>query len=341
MPNLDGGHYFLTVLAPIRVVPLEGDVGRSYAHRQQLAQKLALIATGRQTAASPEGAWSSPFARNTLNHFARFVIIDAPAFNGRTPGDTLVNLVRKINPLAGQSVDRLGTAFLLFAADIDAPTDGSDPLEAYAAALWATMRRDLEEVFSHCVGFDAITSAPAFCTYLRRCQVETTMPFNDYWPDGLPVGDAQLPLGALKPAAIVAGAALVLWLVALLLNGIFTVFGGGGGFAHAVAVVSGWGALVVPLLILTALIAAFGVYRKVTGLASAPLPTAPGSDLPAVLKSLFIQQSFTGFAIGAQGLNDAALHARFGAFLNAVQPAEPAPTQGPGEIRAPRAEVSP
>jgi hypothetical protein len=211
MPNLDGGHYFLTTFAPIRVVPMAGGVGRSYAHRQQLAQKLALIATGRQTAASPEGAWISPFARNTLNHFARFVIIDAPAFNGRVAGDTLVNLLRKVDPLAAQPVDRLGTAFLLFAADIDVPADGSDPLDAYATALWTTMHHDLEDVFSHCVGFESVTSAQAFCTYLRRCQVETTMPFNDYWLDGLPVGNATLPLGALKPAAIVAGAGLVLW----------------------------------------------------------------------------------------------------------------------------------
>jgi hypothetical protein len=94
---------------------------------------------------------------------------------------------------------------------------------------------------------------------------------------------------------------------------------------------------VVPLLIVAALIAAYGVYRQTLGSAAKPLPTAPGSDLPSVLKALFIQQNFTRFAIEAQGLSDAALHARFGAFLGAVRPAEPSPTQKPGEIRAPEA----
>src|SRR5262245_64545505 len=84
MPNIDGGHCFLTVLAPIRGERMVGPiVGWSYSHQHQLAQKLALLATGRQTAASPPDVWQSPFAKNQLNHFARFVIINGPAFNGR------------------------------------------------------------------------------------------------------------------------------------------------------------------------------------------------------------------------------------------------------------------
>ena len=44
MPNLDGGHYFLTVLAPIRVDLIVDPIpGRSRSHRHQLAQKLALL----------------------------------------------------------------------------------------------------------------------------------------------------------------------------------------------------------------------------------------------------------------------------------------------------------
>ncbi len=125
MPNLDGGHYFLTVLAPIRVDLIVDKIpGRSRSHRHQLAQKLALLATGRQTAASPPDAWPSPFAANTLNHLARFVIIGGPPYNGRLSGDTLLGVLRDINPLTPQPVDRLSVPYLLFAADIDAPGDG-------------------------------------------------------------------------------------------------------------------------------------------------------------------------------------------------------------------------
>jgi len=48
-----------------------------------------------------------------------------------------------------------------------------------------------------------------------------------------------------------------------------------------------------------------------------------------------VQQNFTRFVIEAQGLDEATLQARFGAFLAAVKPGKAEPTQQPGEIRAP------
>ena len=339
MPNLDGGHYFLTVLAPIRVDLIADKIaGRSRSHRHQLAQKLALLATGRQTAASPPDAWPSPFAANTLNHLARFVIIGGPPYNGRLSGDTLLGVLRDINPLTPQPVDRLSVPYLLFAADIDAPGDADDALRAYTDTLWATMKDDLEVIFGHCAGFDGVDTAEKFHRYIRKCQVETTMPFNDYWPDGLPVGNATLPITPLKWTAILAACALAVWLLALVLNGILTVFGADSGFARSAARVVALGTIIVPLLIGGVLLMAYGLYRWILRRGQAPLPTAPGSDLPTVLKSLYLQQHFTRFAIEAQGLSDAQLHARFGAFLAAVKPGDASPTQPPGEVRAPRAE---
>ena len=80
---------------------------------------------------------------------------------------------------------------------------------------------------------------------------------------------------------------------------------------------------------------AYGLYRWILRRGPAPFPTAPGSDLPTVLKSLYLQQHFTRFAIEAQGLSDAELHNRFGAFLTAGKPGSASPTQPPGEVRAP------
>ncbi len=71
------------------------------------------------------------------------------------------------------------------------------------------------------------------------------------------------------------------------------------------------------MLIGIAVLVAYGAYRWTSRRGAAPLPTAPGCDLPSVLKSLYLQQHFTRFAIEAQGLTDAQLHARFGAFLAA------------------------
>ena len=339
MPNHDGGHYFLTMLAPIRIDPMVDPIpGRSRSHLHRLAQKLALLPTGRQTAASPPDARASKFSRNTLNHLARFVIIGGPPYNGRLSGDSLLGLLRDINPLTPQPVDRLGAPYLLFSADIDAQGDPDAALRAYTDALWATMEEDLTVIFGHCAGFDGVDTAEKFHGYIRKCQVETTMPFNDYWPDGFPVGDGRLPVTPFKWTAILAAGALVLWLAALVLNGIFAVFGADGGFARSAARAVTWGTVIVPLLIGAALLAAYGLYRWVLRRGQAPLPAAPGSDLPTVLKSLYLQQHFTRFAIEAQGLSDTQLHARFGAFLAAVSPGEASPTQPPGEVRAPAVE---
>jgi hypothetical protein len=339
MPNLDGGHYFLTVLAPIRVGTI-GDpiVGRSRSHRHLLAQKLSLLPTGRQTAASPTDARPSPFARNGLNHLARFVIIDGPAFNGRMPDDSLISAARGINPLVPQQVDRLSTPYLLFAADIDAPGDGETALRAYTDALWATMKDDLGVIFGHCVGFEGVNTAVTFHDYIRRCQVETTMPFNDYWPEKLQAAGGTLPIKALRAAAIIAGGALALWIVALALNGFLTVLGADRGFAQGVAAVVAWGVIAVPVLIALALLVAYGLYRLILRRGMTPFPTAPDSNLPSVLKALFVQQHFTRFAIEAQGLDDVALYARFGTFLDVVRPSKTTPTQPPGEVRTPAAE---
>lgn len=335
MPNLDGGHYFLTVLAPIKVDTIVGPVvGRSYSHRQQLAQKLALLATGRQTAVSPEDAWQSPFARNHFNHFARLAIIDGPAFNGRISTDTLLAAVRDINPLTPQPVDRLNTPYLLFAADIDARSE--DAVRSYTYALWETMSADLKIIFGHCDGFDAVDSADKFFGYITQCQVETTMPFNDYWLDGLSVPKTSLPVGPVLWTVVVAGLSVVTLLAAIFLNGIFAVLGVDGAFVRLVAKVVAWGAIVVPLLFGVVLLAVFILLRWVLQRGAVPFPTAPGTDLPTVLKALFLQQQFTRFAIQVQGVDDNALCKSFGAFLAAVEPSNTEqPTQKAGEVRAP------
>jgi hypothetical protein len=340
MPNIDGGHYFLTVLAPIQVERMVGPVvGWSYSHQHQLAQKLALMATGKQTAASPPHAWQSPFAKNQLNHFARFVIINGPSFNGRVSPDTLIAAARGINPLTPQPVDLLNTPYLLFAADIDAP-DGEASIRTYTDTLWRTMQNDLAIIFGHCQGFEGVDSADKFYNYIKGCQVETTMPFNDYWLDGLAVPKTKLPTGPVLWTAAIGGVALAVWLVALFLNGILVVFGMHGSFAEFVAEVAALGGILVPLLIGAVLLAGFVLLRWVLRRGAMPFPTAPGADLPTVLKALFLQQQFTRFAIEVQGLDDQALYQRLGAFLGAVRPSEPLPTQEPGEVRAPIVEWS-
>jgi len=340
MPNRDGGHYFLTVLAPVRTdTMIDPVVGRTRSHAHLLAQKLALLATGPQTAASPPDGWVSPFSRNTMNHTARFAMIGGPNFNGRFSGDALISLLRGINPLIPQPVDELTTPYLLFAADVDAQHgDEADALAAYAAVLWQTMQPDLAQIFQHCIGFSETGGATGFLAYLKSCQVETTLPFNDYWADGMTLPDTQLPLGPLKVSGLVAIAGAAVWLAAIIANGLVTVTGAKGWFAQQIGLVAGWGVFVLPALFGVAALAVWGVYAWIMRTGAKPFPTAPASDLPSILKGLFLQQAFTRFAIEAQGLDDEVLHARFGAFLGAVKPKAPSPALAPGDCQAPAVE---
>ncbi len=65
-----------------------------------------------------------------------------------------------------------------------------------------------------------------------------------------------------------------------------------------------------------------------------PFPKTPDSDLPSILKALYLQQRFQDFAITAQGKGDAALLSAFKDFLDEHKPGDPELTQEPGTVRA-------
>lgn len=309
MPNYDAGHYFLTVLAPIRLgSKLIG--GQSHSRRHLLREALAKMPTAERTVASIGRQQKNPFSRNTMTHFARFAVLDDVVFNGRVSGDSLVGLARGIDPLVPQKVDRLSTPFLIFSADFDAPNGDDEALFVYLEKLWQTMHDDLVDVFQHCIGFKTVRSARDFFNYIKKCQIETTMPFNDYWSVMPDLKNLSLTYYLI---AIVA-AALVL-LAGIVKFG-FWVFAAG---------------------LIGLLAAVFLTYRKIMNTGQKPLPTspasAPGSDLPTVLKALYMQRSFTKFAIDVQGVSDSTLHEQFGRFIEDHKPQNNAePTQRPGVI---------
>ena len=81
MPNIDGGHYFLTALVPIMLSDEIAADGSLECPSNRLRKLLALMPTtggGREALAGTDVVFEkgdkniSPFARNDLNHFARF-----------------------------------------------------------------------------------------------------------------------------------------------------------------------------------------------------------------------------------------------------------------------------
>ena len=336
MPNFDTGHLFLTFLAPIRRGATEDLTGANVSFEQRLRTTLGLIPTALQSPATIEIGENSPFARNRMTHLCRFMVLEDTIFNGRDPSNAILNSVRGRDPITPGKVDRLGTAFLLFAADIDAVITEGDPLpaeleptgqaaarDAWARKLWETMEPELRMIFDNCYGFDKVSDAAGFARYLARCQVETTMPFNDYWisPPDLP----RLPVAALAAAVVVP-------LVVALLGLAGWIFGMSR--VPLLGLLVGWppGVTFLCGLVVTA-IAIFGALQFIDMRGRKPMPPARYGDLPSVLKSLYLQQNFSDFVVEHQASDAQALHAAFGDFLKQHRPEDKlAPSQAPGVI---------
>jgi hypothetical protein len=316
MPTFDGGHCFLTVLVPVKTEPIQdGSAFTSPVHA--LRKQLAMLPTAAQT---PDcGGGQSPFARNTLNHFARFAIIDDVAYNGRIQYNLLWTALKKIDPMVAQPQDHLTCPFLFFGAEFDAASGTNAERDSYLAALWETMQTELKDIFKFCVDFDPnVTDAASFAKYIVRGQIETTMSFNDYYIDPL-----NLPTWPADQYAIVPGLGAIVLLFGLL-----------------VFIYGSW-TMGFMVMLLGAVVLAAGLWLAYATLMRAgakPFPAAPDSNLPTVLKALHLQRGFTRFAIDNQPLavdpaSAEQLHAAFRDFVAVNQPGDlGGPTQPPGVI---------
>ena len=317
MPNLDGGHYFLTVLAPVDNTGIVEYDGVKSSPIHMVRDALEALPTALQSPAAEEVGIQSPFARNARTHLARIVVIDAPYYNGRNPANSIVSAVKGTDLLSPQPVDELACPYLLFAADFDpVPGDGSEEPRSYLEALWTVASTELRSVFQYCYGFEAVTDPASFATYMIACQIETTMPFNDYWITPPPI--PTLPIWTLLIAPVVA--------VAL-------------GVGVWMATQAWWlGAVSLPVLLAAALAIDYAV---IMSKGAKPFPTAPNSTLPHVLKALYLQQAFTRFVIDQQGATPAAIQAAFAQFIATHRPTDlVSPTQPPGVVRTLFAKAS-
>ncbi|HEX8525614.1 AtpZ/AtpI family protein [Allosphingosinicella sp.] len=313
MPTFDGGHYFFTGLFPVKLKAECRPNGSWTAPSHILREALATLPNASEYG-RPD-VRRSPFARCRSTHFARLAVIDDTAFNGRETADAILQAVQGVDLLAHDPVDHLRQPWLIFVVDFDSP-DGSDASrDEWARGLWDVMEPELRAVFANCCEFDSVTDGASFARYLARGQIETHLPFNDYWID-----PPTIP--ALGVGRMLAQAGIVL---ALVLGGAWLIDREWGG---------GWMLWTAAVLIGIAL-ALYAVYRLILSRGERSWPAAPNSDLKSILKSVYVQQHFTRFAIAQQGASPEALHEAFGRFLAETQPANlEAPTQAAGAVRS-------
>jgi len=333
MPNFDGGHYFLTALIPIKSAEYVEQDGRKNAHVHMVRNALAVLPKARQSPVTEQTGFNSPFARNTRTHFARLVVIDDVINNGRNPVNALKVAIGsrlgqasavRLNPTTQQPYDQLSQPYLVFVADFDASSGDDGALKSYLRELWQTMREELCSVLEYCEGLDCKNaSAETFYEYVKSCQIETTMSFNDY--------EYRLDTPGLRSISI---PLLVAWAVAAVLAALAGLLG------TLITVTRAWPEFDT-LTILWIAFAVLGLalfyvlYHYVLRCGTRPFATVPNTDLPSILKALYLQRRFTQFAIDSQGLDEASLHAGFAKFLVDHKPDDVvACTQVPGVIRS-------
>lgn len=347
MPNFDGGHYFLTTLAPIRVgspaaLPKEQrrhfddpEDGASFVQRIQ--QVLGDMPTALQSPATEEIGIAAPFTKSLRTHLCRFVVIEDVIYNGRPGDDALLTALGvRDGPLEPKPVDQLPCAYLMFVVDFDAVMEPGQPLpnklsqkeqdairDHYLKSMWVQGSAELMKIYKNCQAFDpdTIQTPDQFAAYMARCQQETWMSFNDYYVD-----PPELPALPLKGFLVSIGAPALAFLIGLL------------SWLFGISDLMGMPSLAVALAGGVATVASFYlVYRYIIWQGQKPWPAAPDGDLPSVLKGLYLQQRFSDFVVEAQGRSAEDLHRAFGQFLTDHRPRDvldPETTQAPGIIRS-------
>lgn len=333
MPNFDAGHYFLTTLAPIRKHRVDDEEPESPISK--LRRLLERLPTARQSPASEESEAQSPFAKSLRTHLCRFVIIDDTIFNGRVPADPILSGAGiRPDPIEPQHVDRLPCAYLMFTADFDATTEPGQRLpdtltrnqqdrvrDDYLRELWEIAEPELREIYGCCQAFNeqTIKNGDDFARYLARCQVETCMPYNDYY--------LEMPKVSLLPVKTIAAVVLIPLAVFLLAGGSWLI-----GLGTWLGLPAGLTALIALAVTCASL---YGCYRFTLAHGNKPWPAAEFGDLPSVLKGLYIQQHFARFVEENQGKPPEEVYAAFGAFLETHKPEDKLDrTQPPGVVRS-------
>lgn len=321
MPNFDGGHYFLTALIPVRLGLTKdpADNSRVLSHVHAIKEVLASMPTdnGNSSVDNNEASPTAPFSRDLRTHLARLVVIDDVAYNGRVHQDALLTAIRGPNPVITEAVDHLPWPYLAIIIDFDAADGAPDTLAAYLRGLWSVMSDELVAIFSHLQGFEAGRGVDSFVDLVLRSQLETTMSFNDYYWTGQGQGETLLWEGATGPVNR-APSALLPPVIAF-------------GVLVVVAFLSGLRGWLLLLALLASLGAAVSwLYRRVLHVGFSPFPTASRSDLPSVLKALYLQRRFIRFMIEQQGQPPSLLKNAFADFLAEHRPDDVAsPTQKP------------
>ncbi|HEX8955916.1 MAG TPA: hypothetical protein VF798_06560 [Burkholderiaceae bacterium] len=161
--NVSGKAYALTILSPIKNGHVDGrscgDVIRDQLESWNMLQ-------------------NSPMARVPQTYLARFFVLD-DVFTESLPGANAFDTMSDFLPVVPDSVRRfalpseghLKSKYLVFSSDFHGD------LDMYLQGMWQAIAPEVQSVWQHCYGFDAVKDAAGFAAYMKRCQLGASLFF--------------------------------------------------------------------------------------------------------------------------------------------------------------------
>lgn len=147
MANKRGKAYGLTLLCPIRPgVSKDGSDADLAGQSHAASLRAYLERLGMHE--------DSPLARVPNTYLARFYVLSDVFYQGKPA-----------------VYEHLKSQYLVFSSNFHGE------LEPYLEGMWNGMKEEVHKIWSHCVGFESVTGAASFITYIKKCQVKTTFFF--------------------------------------------------------------------------------------------------------------------------------------------------------------------
>ena len=161
--NVSGKAYALTILSPIKNAYVAG-VACADTVRDQLENWNLLQ--------------NSPMARVPQTYLARLFVLD-DVFTQSLPGAGALDTVSDFLPAVPDGIrraalptpDHLKSKYLVFSIDFHGE------LEPYLRGMWQAIAPEIQSVWQHCYGFDAVSDAEDFVAYMKKCQLTAALFF--------------------------------------------------------------------------------------------------------------------------------------------------------------------
>lgn len=347
MPSFDSGYYAFTALIPLLPDDTDWRLWRWSRQSSSVPHSLRELLSSLPTVDVPAGGGDKgggaavtraiPFSGCDRTHFARLVVVEELAWNGREGSDTLLELLwGALGWFDHRPADRLPCPYLLVLLDFDAPDGSSASVEDYLLELWPSMEQEWTLILSHCLGFDPAPGrrSQSYVELMLRHEIDSTFPYTGYawaaqqarlWDPA--TGRFRSARANALPRAL---QLLIVWLVLLLLVLLVPALVGLG-----IRLTASEGRLLLLLLAGLALLLPL-LWSRLYAEAFAPWPAQPGTDLRSVLKALFLQSRFLELVEQSQRGGTAgnpSLRRRFRQFLEETQPHDvDVPSLRPGSI---------